>query len=88
MKYTNESIRIHSLDLNVKQVNKTKAKRLFEQGTVIYLHPCNMAINNPWMTPSDHKNDRDYNFDNLVNTWSYYNANSELGYYPNFFIEN
>ena len=87
MKYTNEINRIHSLSINLKQVNKTTARKLFNEGGTIYLHPCNMTLNNPWMSPAKYENNDNYTFEELLNTWSYYNSSSELGKYANYFIE-
>ena len=87
MIYTNEVIRIHNLHINVKQINKTKARILFDEGKTIYLHPCNMVINSVWSTPTGHNKNGGYKFDQLVNEWKYYNCSNELGKYPNFFIE-
>jgi hypothetical protein len=91
MKYSNQTLKIHSLNIYVKQVNKTTARKLYNSGITVYLHPCNMTINNPWQPPmaANIANEVETSvntFDYLVNSWGWYNANSEMGLYPNFFI--
>ena len=49
MKYSNTYISIENKQ--VKQVNKTTALKMFNNGKKIYLHPSNMVLNNSWQRP-------------------------------------
>ena len=49
MKYSNEFIEIGNQQ--VKQVNKTTALKMFNNGKKIYLHSSNMRLNNLWQKP-------------------------------------
>jgi hypothetical protein len=55
MKYSNEYITINNKQ--VKQVNKTTAKKLFNKGETVFFHPCNMMLNNSWQKPMSIKID-------------------------------
>ena len=85
MKYSNQYITINNKQ--VKQVNKTTAKKLYDSGIKIYLHPCNMMLNNCWMSPMPLDNTSGERFKTVVNGYEYYNCNNELGSYCNFFTE-
>jgi len=85
MKYKDEILKIGAY--NCKQVNKTTARKLFDAGESIYLHPCNMMLENAWQLPFSCSNKNNVDFDNLVNTYTYYNCLQELGSYANFFTE-
>jgi hypothetical protein len=77
------------------KVNKTKARRLFNEGKTLYFVPCKVYpnYNNPWVRPYDINLERIKdevvfnNFDSIVNNFEYYNCNSELGNYTHFYIE-
>jgi len=79
------------------QVNKSVARRLFENKQPIAIQTSNMEFKNPW-TPQiiatskliidpelNIEAYRRLNFDNLVNYFKYYNCNYEQGYYVHFF---
>ena len=70
------------------RIRKDVARRLFNQGRIIYLTPSNMAASdsNLWIKPYPINNRAGENFDNLVNRFEYYNCNWKLGYYTNFWI--
>ena len=78
--------------LELKQVNKTLARKLFSEGVTVYILPSNMRLNNTWTRPYDINSDM-YdmtvdNFDKIVNSFEYYNCNNETGLYTHFLIEN
>ena len=121
MKYSNNYITINNKQ--VKQINKTTAKNLFNNGETIFFHPCNMVLNNAWQNPMGIKIDKTeplfkyygymkgtkirltcktlkeasdnlseghkkiYQFDNVLNSFEYYNCCSERGKYANFFVQ-
>ena len=72
------------------KVNKTKAKRLYDDGETVYLVPCKVFpdFNNNWIQPIKAKksNDTDF-FENFVNNFEYYNCQlNETGKYTHFYI--
>jgi hypothetical protein len=78
------------------KINRTKAKRLYSEGKIIYLVPCKVYpdFKNCWVKPhtislEQSQADPIYNhtFDDLVNSFDYYNCIPELGKYPHFYIE-
>lgn len=82
------------IDRNVKQVTKTAAKKAFNKGETIWLHPCNMRLNNPWgirPCPIDKEQafyvDESRAFEAVVNNFKYYNCDNERGKYPIYFIK-
>ena len=78
-------------DLNVgkyTRVRKDVARRLYSEGKTIYLTPSNIVASdsNMWIKPYPINNRSERNFDEIVNSFEYYNCNWELGYYTNFWI--
>lgn len=70
------------------QVNKTLARRMFNNGATVYAKPCKQRITQWWEPIAWNKQCYDENttFDQLVNRFTYYNCGSQLGYYPQFFV--
>lgn len=70
------------------RIRKDVARRLFKEGKTIYLTPSNIAASdsNLWIKPYAINNESGKNFDDIVNTYEYYNCNHELGYYTNYWI--
>ena len=69
----------------MKKINKTTARKLYNQGAEFWITACNMRpecgiLINP-ETPYEFEN-----FDQLYNSFSYYNCNPETGRYPAFYI--
>lgn len=77
--------------IELKQVNKTVARKLFDNGTTVYLLASNMRLNNAWTKPHDINKsmyDTEYeNFDKIVNAFEYYNCCNERGLYSHFLVE-
>lgn len=80
----------------VVKVNKTKAKRLFYEGYKTYMIPCKANLASPWISPCEMtllKYEDKCNwmeiqdFEEIVNSFTYFNCNSELGKYPHFYAE-
>jgi len=79
----------------VIQVTKGKAKKAYENNETIWMHPCNMRVDNPWQKPYDiskaHITDpfalRLSEFERVVDSYTYYNCDNERGKYPIFFVE-
>lgn len=72
---------------NVRQVTKSKAKKAYENGGCVWMHPCDMRINNAWQTPYPRDNSDGDSFEKVVSEYSYFNCNKDFGRYPIFFIE-
>lgn len=94
MLYSGETVFLKSTDnakANVlcKQVNKITAKKLYEKGVKIWLHPCNLTLNNVWQVPYHFQKSETNTecFDRLVNSFRYYNCDSQRGKRIIFFAE-
>lgn len=77
--------------MNFKKVQKRTARNLFNLGLNIYLLPYKVNPNNVWGLGRIYKisDDRNMNFDDIVNEFEYYNCSyNELGKYAAFYIEN
>lgn len=91
MRYSGEIITLRDLGVRVKQVNKTAARKLYNEGKTIYLNACNMRLNNPWTSLCPVSKDSEAwngdTFDGRINEFQYYGCDSERGKYVNFFVE-
>lgn len=80
----------HDLKSVVKQINKTTARKLYNSGESILVHPCNMLFDNVWQSPYNINIKDDIrgaeNFDGRINDYTYYNCDNYRGKYPCFFI--
>ena len=79
-----------SLRSQVQQINKTRARNLYNNGETIYLMPCNMMFDNFWQQPYPLDKSRAMyheNFDRAVNSFAYYNCDNERGAYPRFYVK-
>jgi len=85
MKYTGQSIKIENKA--VKQVNIAKAKTAYDGGKRVWLHPCNLRLDNAWQAPFSFQKQIDLDFYVLVNEAEVYNCDNERGKYLNYFIE-
>jgi len=78
----------------IVKINKSEARKLFNQGKNIYILPCKVVLKNPWVQPMkvNNKNNEDskiyttQTFDQIVNNFEYYNTGSQLGYYAAYYI--
>jgi hypothetical protein len=71
----------------LRRVDKRKARNLFNRGLEIYLVPSNLRPYNNWFQPTEASLNNCFNFDQLVNNYTYYNCiNSETGYFASFYI--
>ena len=71
------------------RVNKTKARRLFNEGKTIYLVPCKVYPDprGMWIQPYDIDKKFDKTFDTIVNSYEYYNCCPETGKVVAFYIK-
>lgn len=87
MRYKNEILRHpHYKGRQFRQVNKTTAKKIYEQGKPVLLHPSNMIFMNVWQAPLEITKEEGYEFEARVNNFEFY-MDPELGRYTHFFID-
>lgn len=80
----------HDLKCMIQQINKTAAKKYFEDGKKIFLQSSKMCFNNVWQSAIEvSKEDLTYKetFETLINGYKYYNCDSYRGKYIHFFIK-
>lgn len=73
----------------IQQINKTAAKKYFEDGKKIFLQSSKMKFDNFWQSPAEvSKEDLTFGetFETLINSYNYYNCDCERGNYIKFFI--
>ena len=79
------------------KVNKTVARKLFNQGKTISLYPCKANIHSKWIEPftiqkdaiantMPNQSDKTIDFDKIVNNFEAYNCNYELGMYAAYYV--
>ena len=95
MRYSGEIIKLEGL--KTMQRTAKKARSEFLEGKTIFLHPCLMTLQNPWQRPMALKLDQYLDFESdefavkefkrMVNEFTHYSCNQELGTYPIFFVE-
>jgi hypothetical protein len=71
-----------------RRIRKDVARRLFNNGRIIYLTPSKVAPNDsgPWIRPYAINNRAGQDFDAIVNSFEFYNCCYELGYYTSFWV--
>ena len=77
-----------------KKVNKTQARKLYNNNKNVYIVPCKVYpnYNNVWTQPiklnKEEYIDKNYenDFDKIINNFEFYNCNTELGKYTSFYI--
>ena len=74
---------------SVNIVKKITAKKLYEKGVKVWLHPCNLTLNNVWQVPYHFQKSETNTecFDSLINSFRYYNCDSQRGKRIIFFAE-
>ena len=70
-----------------KKINKTQARKIFNNFGTIYLLPSNMSTESMWGFPYGINQETELTFDGAVNAFRYYNCNNELGRYVHYFIK-
>lgn len=69
------------------RVNKTKARIKYNEGKTVYLIPDMMRLDNAWQFPYPINNEReDREFDDIVNSFRYYNCDNERGRGVKYFV--
>ena len=74
----------------MKRINLRQARKLYNEGTAIYLLPSKAVFGNVWILPIriplDSHDPGD--FDAEVNTFRYYNCTAETGKCVHFYVKN
>lgn len=75
----------------LEKINKVQARKRFLDGETILMYACKMRVPNVWvqgcsMTIEDEERTIE-NFNNIVNSFEYYNCTNETGKYTSFYIE-
>lgn len=73
----------------MKKINKTTAKKMFENGETFVMVPNKLRPDNMFISSIvDGSCLKDYTtFEKLYDSFRYYNCNYETGYYPAFYVE-
>lgn len=81
------TVTVYGKKVQVKQVNKTVAKRLYNAGHEIHLLPCQVNINTSWglLYTTNAEECDNVPFDSMVNAFTSYNCNTQLGRYPHYY---
>lgn len=87
----NEAFYSHNMKCRVKQVNKFKARKLWDEGREIYLHPCNMDFDSvrqrPILVGRNNFDCQGWSFDDVVHHNEVFNCDSERGKYMHYFVK-
>lgn len=93
MLYSGETVYLKPFDNSTKydipcmQISARKAKKLYNKGCTIWLHPNKMKVRNPWQEPFNFQKESDESFDNIVNSFRYYNCDAQRGKRVIFFVQ-
>lgn len=79
----------------MRKVTKPMARKLYNEGKVIYLVPCKCRVNENKNLNSSiqvtsyglKSQDGAVSFETMLNRFEYYNCNNETGKYTHFYIE-
>lgn len=86
MLYSGQTVFLRSADYSevkilCKQINVKTAKKLYDKGVKIWLHPCNLRLSNSWQEPYHYKKSETNTecFESLINSFGYYNFDKQRG---------
>lgn len=71
----------------MERVNKTVARKLFNEGKQFWMTACNMRPEYGILVNAPIYKEEQTDFDELVNAFAYYNCGNETGRYPAYYIE-
>lgn len=76
---------------NIRQVNKTIAKKIYESGGIIYLLSSNLEFDNKMNSPQETRKDGQQfaglDFDQIIGNYIAFNCDTIRGRYVNYFVE-
>lgn len=64
------------------KITKKEARKRFESGQSVYVLASKMHPDNMWMKPAEmslYDDNNQYTFDSFINSYMYYNCNTETG---------
>lgn len=70
----------------VLRLSKMRARKLFNEGRIIFIIPNKCRLDNMWVRPMRIQKSEEVSFDTLVNSAIFYNCCSELGYYLRYYV--
>ena len=70
-----------------KRINKSVARKLYNTGRQFWITPVNMPFKNGLLVDPMREPYSGFTFDNLCNSFTYYNCNNETGRYCAFYEE-
>lgn len=86
MLYSGQTIYLKPIDNRTKydipcvQISANKAKKLYDNGCVVWLHSCKMRVRNPYQEPFNfQKTESNETFESIVNSFKYYNCDTQRG---------
>lgn len=72
----------------MKKINKSTARKLYNEGKEFWITACNMRPEAGILIGStSFEQMAGVSFDAMVNSFSYYNCDSERGRYPAYYVE-
>ena len=73
----------------MKRINMTQARKMYNEGTSIYLLPSKAVPGSIWIFPVkiSHDIQAQCDFDTKVNAYRYYNCTAETGKRVHFYVE-
>ena len=73
----------------MKRINMTQARKMYNEGTSIYLLPSKAIPGSIWIFPVkiSHDVQAQCDFDTKVNAYHYYNCTAETGKRVHFYVE-
>lgn len=72
----------------IKRIDKREARSRFYKGEDIYIESCKLNPTSKWSAHPIINKASNEPFNNLVDTFEYYNCNSEIGTYASFYVVN
>lgn len=74
---------------DLKKVTKTQVKSIIKkEGKIqVGMIPCKMNVHGMWMKPYWQSFSSIDEFEGVINSYSYYNCNYEVGSYPSYYVE-
>lgn len=73
-----------------KRISKAMARKLFNNGTPVYILPCKVKLDNAWIQPAIARKDNYYSedFDMIINAFEFYSCQyNELGKYASYYLK-
>lgn len=71
----------YKLKAMIRQLRKSAAKKMWEDGQTIYLLPSSVYFDSEWITPMPTSKGTSHHdtFESLIDEFAYYNCNNQFG---------